>query len=509
MKYLKKFKFPLIVFLTGAFVLIIEVVATRILSPYYGNTVFTVSSVLGVVLAALSVGYYFGGRFADKYPFEKYFYLIILCGGLSVALLYLLMLLVLPSIGYILPTTTGPVMSSLLLFFLPASLLGLLSPFAIKLHQQNLRNKGTGQASGEIFFWSTLGSIFGSFFAGFVLIPWLGIRQIIFAVALALILLGLVPLLKIGFLKKYVLIITFLAVLVIVSISQLIEEQEHVLYRQDGLYEEIIIYDSEYSGKPTRFFVQDTSMSGAMFLNSDSHVFDYTKYYSLYKIFAPHTKEALVIGGGAYSIPKALLNDLPQASVDVSEIEPELQTLAQNYFSLPSTSRLNNYTQDGRRLLYDTNKRYDFIFSDVYYTVNSIPTHFTTQEFFKLAQERLSDKGLFVANVIGNLSSQKPSFTMSEIRTFKSVFPNSYFFATKDPSSDEIQNIIFVGLNSKETIDLNSPALANHEDQIIRSLAKQSISLNESSLNEHLLLTDNFAPVERLVAPLLKRNSIS
>jgi len=506
-RYLRNFKFPFVVFLTGACVLIIEVVATRILSPYFGNTVFTVSSVLGVVLAALSVGYYFGGRLADKHPSEKYFYLIILCGGLSVALLYLLMLFVLPSIGYALPATTGPAISSVLLFFLPASLLGLLSPFAIKLHQQSLRGKGTGQASGEIFFWSTLGSIFGSFFAGFVLIPWLGTRQIVFTVALALILLGLIPLLKIGFLRKYVLGVTILAIAFMVSVSPLIEKQEYVLYNHDGLYEQITIHDGEYLGKPTRFFSQDISSSGAMFLHSNDHVFDYTKYYCLYKVFAPHTKEVLVIGGGAYTIPKAVLEDSPQVHVDVSEIEPGLLALAQKYFKLPPTNRLSNYTQDGRRLLHDTSKRYDFIFSDVYYTVHSIPTHFTTQEFFKLVRERLTDNGLFVANIIGDLSSQKPSFTMSEIKTFKSVFPNSYFFATKSPSSHEGQNIIFVGLANQATVDLNSSTITNHEEEIIRSLAKQNINLNKLNLDEHTLLTDNFAPIERLVTPLIERIS--
>src|SRR3989344_7026318 len=189
MKYFKKFSLPFVVFLTGACVLIIEIVATRILSPYYGNTMFTVSSVIGIVLAALSVGYYFGGKYADKYPREKVFYSIILISGLSVILLHLLTLFLLPSLGYGLSIVSGPIISAIILFFTPSLLLGTLSPFAIKLQKQYFPEKGIGSITGEIFFWSTLGSIFGSLLAGFVLIPQFGISQIILAVAIILIIL--------------------------------------------------------------------------------------------------------------------------------------------------------------------------------------------------------------------------------------------------------------------------------------------------------------------------------
>jgi protein-L-isoaspartate O-methyltransferase len=101
-----------------------------------------------------------------------------------------------------------------------------------------------------------------------------------------------------------------------------------------------------------------------MFLDSDDPtdlVYEYTKYYSLYKVFKPDVRNALVIGGGAYSIPKALLAELPNAAVDVSEIEPSLFDLAKEYFDLEESPNLHNYTEDGRRLLQDSNKGYDLI----------------------------------------------------------------------------------------------------------------------------------------------------
>src|SRR3990167_4634072 len=136
----KKFTIPFFVFVTGACVLIIEIIAIRILAPYFGNTIFTVSGVITVVLLALSIGYYVGGRLADKYPEEKVFYGIITASGGVVIALHLFSLFFLSNFGYRLPIIEGPIISSLLFFFLQNVLLGTLSPFAIKLQKVRLES---------------------------------------------------------------------------------------------------------------------------------------------------------------------------------------------------------------------------------------------------------------------------------------------------------------------------------------------------------------------------------
>ncbi len=127
-KFVKRYTLPVAVFITGACVLIIEIVATRILAPYFGNTIYSVSSVISVVLAALSVGYYIGGRVADKHPSQKLFFLLILFSGVLVLCIQLLQLSLLPVLGYSLPLSTGPLIVSCILFFFPSFLLGMLSP---------------------------------------------------------------------------------------------------------------------------------------------------------------------------------------------------------------------------------------------------------------------------------------------------------------------------------------------------------------------------------------------
>ena len=229
-----------------------------------------------------------------------------------------------------------------------------------------------------------------------------------------------------------------------------------------------------------------------MFLDSEELVYDYTKYYALYKIFTPNPKEALVIGAGAYSVPKALLQELPDVRVDVVDIEPALVELGKLFFHVPDDPRLSHYIQDGRRFLHDTKKKYDLIFLDVY--VSSIPVHFATKEFFEIAKSKLETDGILIANIVGDLSFKGPSFVFAEMRTLQSVFEHSYFFAVQSSSSQELQNFIFVGHKAERMVDFEGSAFQ-----------EKIIDPKGFNLSQHSLLFDNFAPVEYLYAQTWRR----
>lgn len=503
----KKYILPAVVFITGACVLVIEVTATRILSPYFGNTIYTVSSIIGVILAALSLGYYFGGRLSDQRPDARWFYGIILLGGLTVLLLELIALIALPALGSSLSLIYGPLLTACLLFFLPAAFLGMLSPYAIKLELKAFPEIGVGEVSGIIFFWSTLGSIFGSFLTGFVLIPFLGIDKIIINTGVLLFLLGFIPLAAKEFKKKYFFILAAALILIMGDLLFLgldsWAKSRKVIYSKDGVYEKLLIFEGEYKGRPVRLFQQDRSNSAAMFLDGDDLVFDYTKYYGLYKVFKPEMKRALVIGGGAYSIPKALLDEPTVENVDVAEIEPSLYELGRKYFRVPDDPRLKNHITDGRRFLAKSENKYDLIFSDVYYSLYSVPVHFTTEEFFKLVKSRLNDKGVFMANFIGKLDSEPPSLIFSEMKTLREVFPNSYFFAVNSAASADTQNLIFVGYNSANAADFSGPEIVNSPDPVIRQISAHLVDVDKINFQPYAKLTDNYAPGEYLTAKVL------
>lgn len=490
------------VFITGASFLVIEIVAMRILAPYYGNTIYTTSSVIGTVLAALSFGYYSGGKLSDKYPKYKLFYGIIFISGLLAVLIQFLSVTLLPILSVLFSISVGPFISSIFLFSIPSFSLGMLSPFAIKLYKKsNIEaGKDIGEHSGTVLFWGTLGSIVGSFLSGFILIPHFGINSIIIGTGIILSTWSIIWFLLFYKKNQKIIWLMIVGLLILASIwFSMPKNSKEFIFQKDGVYEKIRIQDRVWNGHPTRFLYQDRSWSSAMYLDSDELVFDYTKYYELYRLFNQNPKDIFVIGGGAYSIPKAILKNSPNANIDVSEIEPEYFNLSKKYFNLEDTDKLNNLVEDGRRILTKNQKKYDAIISDVYYSIFSMPIHFTTKEFFTLSKSRLSDNGVFIGNFIGNLEPKNPSFILSEIKTFKGVFENSYFFAVKSPLLASGQNIIFLGVNGDKKIDFKSDEVIDSQSPIIRDLAKKSINIDNFNLSSYDEITDNFAPVEYLV----------
>ncbi len=507
MNWLAFHRYELIVFITGMAVLIIEVTATRILSPYYGNTIYTISSVIGVILGALSAGYWRGGIEADEHPDIGRFYRIIWKSGKSLLLLFFFVVLVLPIGGNFFSLETGPLLWSIVLFFPSSYFMGKLSPFAITLAKREHPEKGLGHITGAIFFWSTAGSIVGTLSAGFLFIPHVGIRTILFCTTLLILLLGGIG--EIGSLharekrKRFLYLLFYVFILwLIYSSSQLFQTPGQLLVR-DGTYEQLTVFDSQYAGKPARFFLQDQGVSGGGFIESSTLAFDYTKYYALYKLAVPHPKHVLFIGGGVYSMPKALHEKEPESVIDVVDIEPDVKPIAQTYFGLPDSPQIITHIADGRRFVVDSTTTYDVIFSDVYYTLYSIPAHFTTKEFFAAAKAKLSPGGIFLANIIGSTASLHDSLLLSEIHTMHEIFPNMAVLAVDSATSTSVQNFILVGINGDRPLPIESLPAPNERDEVLRTLPEHLLSLDTLPWRDNPILTDDFAPVEHLVSNIL------
>ncbi|TSC80219.1 MAG: spermine synthase [Parcubacteria group bacterium Gr01-1014_18] len=505
LSFLRKNTLYFVVFYTGAIVLVLEILAMRLLAPYYGNTLFSVSSVLSVVLAALSVGYWVGGRWADRNPSKSLFFTIIFAGGLSVFCLDFLRVWLLPQMANIFSILSGPLVSSLLLFFIPSFLLGMLSPFAIKIAVQD-HPEQLGSISGTIFFYSTVGSIAGSLLSGFYLVPSFGVNSILWGSALSLLVVGALGMDWKNLIGKKIVMLVAMILGMAAASAQLSAGSwdSSVLVAQDGIYEKIIVYDGKYKDRPARLLQLDRSSSGAMFLDGDDLAYDYFHYYALFPLFKSEMKEALVLGGGAYSIPKGILRDFPSSHVDVVEIEPALWDIGKKFFQVQESDRLANYVMDGRRFLRDTDKKYDLIYSDVYHSLFSIPTHFTTVEFFEEAKSHLSLDGVFMANIIGDLSRRTPSFLLSEMRTFREAFPNSYFFAVKSPGVLEAQNIVFVGVNNELRMKNEELRMKGINLNLkIEGLSDRLIDPVRFELSAYSVYTDDYSDVDYALLSVL------
>lgn len=507
------------VFMTGAAVLVVEVLAIRLLSPHFGTSMFVVSSVLTVVLAALALGYFWGGRVADRYPEPLPLYAILCTGGLALSLSYALGTVILPDANTIFSVTTGPLLFALLLFFIPAFLLGTDSPYVIKLLTQEAPPDTAGAITGTTFFWSTVGSIVGSLSAGFFFIPFVGIEHT---------LLGVATLLAIGgalagwFLTRqpihtrdatspistrYLFVVALVTLGVVIFTLQLERpstdtENQTTLFEADGYYGHIRVYEEAFSltRPPARFLRREVNAESAIFQDTYEHPFEYTRFADLYPALrTSSTSNMLLLGGGAYSIARSILANDPTITVDVVELEPMLFSVAQKYFDLKPSDRLRNHVMDARVFVDTTTTRFDYIFMDTFNSGLYIPAHLTTVEYFTAVRERLTDDGLLMINFIGARNLPSTTLTDSFTKTLLTVFPNLQAFVMRPHETELLQNIMFIATRNDAPLTLKNTSVTDAASSS-HSLASLVVPLKAKDPDEQVVFTDNRSPADYLVA---------
>jgi spermidine synthase len=499
--------------MTGAAVLIIEVAAVRILSPYYGASLSVFSSVLTIILTALSLGYYFGGKLADTRPRHDILYSIIGVSGVMTLTAQFLATRVLPLGEGVFSVISGPLFFGFLFFFLPGFLLGIVSPYLIKLVGADRTHDEIGQVSGTVFFFGTAGSIVGSLLSGFILIPLLGIRHTMIGTGLSLILLGIIGLILCGYfvsrmelrslLYRYGAFILFLLtsalVLVVGTYRTELTSMYSVLHESDGVYGHIVVYETTHRGHPFRGLRRDTNSESAIYLDSYQLPFWYTQFAPLYSLVKPDTKNLLMIGGGAYTIPRTLLHEDPNLIVDVVEVEPDLYPLAVEFFDLTPTPRLRSHIVDGRVFLRTTEEKYDIIFQDVFGTDLTLPQHLATREYFALVRDRLSPDGVLFVNYIGRLLGDAPTLTGSLMKTIHEVFPtmNVYLMYPDTPSMR--QNIMIVARNGDSPLAFPDRELVYSQGDTAPIETLRYDHTTYTLDKEQTVFTDDRAPVEYLL----------
>jgi len=236
----RKYCLFLTVFVTGAAVLMLELLGTRIIAPFYGTTIYVWSSLISVTLVCLALGYFIGGKIADRRPQFTMLYLFILLAGLSVVLLSVVDSLVLAATDPLGPRW-GALCSTFILFSLPMFFLGTITPYAIKVKAEELKHIGV--TSGNLYGVSTIGSFAGALLTGFILIPNLAISTVVNVIALLLF-----AVVVMGFIleKKYygLLVTPLLAVFLLPQPTLSLAEDIEVVYQTESIYGKVAVVDS-------------------------------------------------------------------------------------------------------------------------------------------------------------------------------------------------------------------------------------------------------------------------
>ncbi len=496
-----------VAFLASFCMLVVEIVAGRMLAPYVGVSLYTWTSIIGVVLAGISLGAYLGGFFADRFPRVSTLGWILFLSGMGTL-----------SIPPLTHWTGGAFLSSSLMirtllvtaiiFFIPSFLLGMVSPVVVKLSLLNL--KETGNVVGKIYAFSTFGSILGTFATGFFLISWMGTRPLLFGMAILLFLAA--PLLGGFFVRRrrivlFLVMVGFLWPLYRYAFNP--DFDEETLFFKESNY-----YTIRLKGRPQKGHDPLVTLYLDQLTHSCSNLEDplhlvYRYLRSFRELFEWQGRnresfKALFIGGGGYTFPRFLETKFPAAEIDVVEIDPAVTDVSRKYLGISPLSRIKTFNEDGRWFVMNRNgeEKYDFIFKDVFNDL-SIPYHLTTREFATQLKGLLNHDGLLITNVIDRW--EKGSFLPSYIRTLEEVFgKGNVFLITLGPFREGriVEN--HVVLTSSERIDV---------EDLVKSLKRigeaerMSYVMPQEQLQGYLnqfqpvILTDDYAPVDNLTAP--------
>lgn len=483
----KKIRLEIVVFLSGSSLMILEIVGSRVLSPYIGTSTAVWTILIGVILGFLSLGYYIGGKYSDNKVNLEILSNILLCSAFSILLLIIINkpLLSFFAENVRLYSFITILFSSVLLFSLPSFLFGLISPYAAKLKLITL--KKSGDTIGKLYAISTIGSIVGTFAAGFLLIPFLGTFKTLSLITIILIFTSLIAYCPKFYSKKTL----FIFLIFVVLIFQYFANYKLGYIDMDTLYNRIIIKKTinKVTKRSIIYMMTDPlGIQAGIFADIDDNlVLQYLKYFRLDDFFNPNIKQALMIGGGVYSYPKDFLKKHPNAKIDAIEIDPGITQLAKKYFNLADDSRLTIYHEDGRVFLNLNKKKYDSIYIDAFKS-RTVPYQLTTREAIEKMFVSLNDGGIVILNLVSSFEGEKSKFFQSTLITYKSVFPHVYVFqANPTINSYEPQNIILIALKKPM-----NPKLTKVNNELISYLNNLWKEKNISSDTQ--ILTDDSAP---------------
>ncbi|MEM7171652.1 MAG: fused MFS/spermidine synthase [Pseudomonadota bacterium] len=496
-------------FIIGAVIMSFEMLGSRYLNPYFGSGIYTWSALISTVLAALTIGYFIGGWVVDRWPDIR-----ILGCFLAAAALYLAVVPVFaaPVSEAIFEAIDNIPMAALAaamaLLLLPLTLMGVYSPFAIRLVLDSTEK--SGRTAGWIYGISTLGSIVGTLGTTFYLIPHIGTRSITYWLACVALLVGLSFILLIPAVAGRALA-AGLALLLIASPlapsarafdpDALLGLPNGDLAQIESLYNNIFV-TKEGSKIRMSFsrYRQKYTESVIDLAQPEDLVVPYTRQLTVGLAYVTDPKELLMIGLGGGSTSRYLLRQVPGLRIDSVELDPDVVEAAETYFGLKASEDLTVTVADGRVYLLRNKPKRDIIVVDAF-RGGYVPFHLLTQEFYRLVQRRLNENGVAVLNV-----QSETSLFPSTMRTLRSVFAFVDAYRVG-------QNVIIVagdGVSFSEG-ELRARAKELQERLALPYPLTDLLSVrmdpavfarktDDQSSDDGVLLTDDFAPANYLEA---------
>ena len=495
------YKIEAAVFLSGALVMVFEIVGSRIVSPFLGASTYIWTSLIGVILGALSVGYWLGGRMADKGPRESVLASVLFIAGGLVSVTILLKDAVLFFASELPVGLEIRSIVAAILLFAPASVaFGFVTPYAIRLRIASIED--AGKTVGRLYSLSTVGSIVGTFAGGFFLIPFVGSVRTLYLIAGLLFLLGMtVAAVRTSTVRVASVIVFVLGIAV--------SEGSRYAVASMGMLEDI---DTEYARvqvlqvtdpktqRQMRAIATDPFFwQSAIYTDTGESAFQYGNFYDLLPVVKPNFSRTLTIGGAGYIFPSRYVRTYPNAKIDVAEIDPQMTEIARKYFNLAEDQRLRIYHEDGCAFLNRSPSCvYDAVLIDAFASMFSTPFQLTTVESVRHIDRVLTPDGVVMMNVGSAIAGPSSGFLHAELATYKAVFPFVYIFKVDPKHADEdLQNVVVLACKAECLGSLGSlGSLEGRERENAGRIGSLLERRYELPPLDKPMLTDDLAPVE-------------
>ncbi len=497
-----------IVFVGGISSIAIEIAASRLLGPYFGTSTFIWANLIGLTLLYLSIGYYFGGRIADRWPSASLLFVFTSIAGLGTGAIPFMSRPILERSliafsNYSVGALYGSLVGVILLFAVPVTLLGFVSPYGIRLSLA--RVNAAGNTAGSLYALSTVGSIIGSFLPVLLLIPTVGTYWTFYLISLTLLVssaLGLIILHAPKLVAGASLLIVAVLSLALVTNGESVRPPEFgkLIYETESQYNYIQV---SKQGDATLLTLNDGHAVHSIYQPGREIYGGPWDYFTVGSYFnkdenPADVKNVALIGLAAGTMAQQITTGYGPIPIDGVEIDPKIVAVGRKYFNM-NEPNLNVIVQDGRYFLRTTDKKYSVIGIDAYQQPY-IPFHLTTKEFFQEVDNHLTPDGVTVINA----GRTEDDYRLVNViaSTMKAVFPNVYIIdvssyansivvATKKPTNIE---------NFAANIDRMQPGLIKQIGQI--SLRSGNIREWTSS-DPQWVFTDDRAPVERVIDQII------
>jgi predicted membrane-bound spermidine synthase len=490
----------LVCFFAGAAIMVVEISAFRLLAPYFGNTIYTSTALIGVILVAFSVGGYLGGHLADRKPaLDLIGWLLAGAAVLTffIPALHMVFSLFLSAFGVI----TGPLLISLVLFALPGVLLGAVSPASVRFYSLTQKDTHVGAAAGTISMLGSLGSFVGTFVSGFFLLSTFGVRGIFVGAGAVLLLLSVASFILARNAAKMQVLVAGLIAGVVGWTSEK-PPLKGLIHERESVYHHISVFEEGGAPNKRRLLALDSTQEGGINPDTGELILPYQEYWKLALLREPaEVSSALFIGAGAFGMPENVSRDFPKAVVDVVEIDPQVIDVGRKFFKLDEHPRVNAHAADARQFLrLAGDRKWDLVFGDAYNGRHAIPSHLATREFFQLVADHLEPRGVYVMNIIAAVSGPKADLAAGMVATLRQVFPSVEIFDVEALSHyprDRARNMIIMCSREKlrSLITERYVTAGSWEERLIRTLVPAG-----TVPRSEVVFSDDYNPVDAIIA---------